>query len=447
MPNQIDRDVYVTRDVLKTPIQYVRGTDYLPIVMHFRDFNIPEDASAQVFIAKPSGNIFYGAATISGNDVTIATEEQMFIELGLTLMQISIQDNNKELISFAQPVYVSQNLKSGDLPDSTTDIKFLDQAIQEANEAVDTATTAAQQAAIAVQNANQAIQNANGLISELNEQVSSLNTNYASLVNGVSIPQLNTTSKTVVGALNELNGKSIGNNAGGHNSIFRGKNLGTSFTSAMSTAIQNGSFDDLYVGDYLTINGTVYRVAGFNLIKNCGDNVSIGNNMCLVPDSALYNAQMHNTDSGEYESGSVANDTTGAYANSDMRTTNLTQATNKIITDFGSSHVISYKDMLPNATADGQASGFAWYDCKVELMSEVMVYGTKVWGNIGYEVGCLNEQFPLFRLNPESIHHRLLYWLRSVGSATYFACVSIYGTAYYYSASNTLGVRPFFFVN
>ena len=215
MPNQIDRDVYVTRDVLKTPIQYVRGTDYLPIVMHFRDFNIPEDASAQVFIAKPSGNIFYGAATISGNDVTIATEEQMFIELGLTLMQISIQDNNKELISFAQPVYVSQNLKSGDLPDSTTDIKFLDQAIQEANEAVDTATTAAQQAAIAVQNANQAIQNANqaiqnanGLISELNEQVSSLNTNYASLVNGVSIPQLNTTSKTVVGALNELNRKS-----------------------------------------------------------------------------------------------------------------------------------------------------------------------------------------------------------------------------------------------
>ena len=205
MPNQIDRDVYVTRDVLKTPIQYVRGTDYLPIVMHFRDFNIPEDASAQVFIAKPSGNIFYGAATISGNDVTIATEEQMFIELGLTLMQISIQDNNKELISFAQPVYVSQNLKSGDLPDSTTDIKFLDQAIQEANEAVDTATTAAQQAAIAVQNANQAIQNANGLISELNEQVSSLNTNYASLVNSVSIPQLKTTSKTVVGAPNELN--------------------------------------------------------------------------------------------------------------------------------------------------------------------------------------------------------------------------------------------------
>lgn len=235
-------------------------------------------------------------------------------------------------------------------------------------------------------------------------------------------------------------------NAGYHNSIYRGKNLGTSVTDEMYAAITAGTFDDMFVGDYFTINGTIYRIAGFNLIKKCGDNVSIGNNMCLVPDSALYNAQMHNTDSGEYESGSAANDTTGAYANSDMRTTNLTQATNKIITDFGSSHVISYRDILPNATADGQASGFKWYDCKVELMSEVMVYGTKVWGNSGYEVGCLNEQFPLFRLNPESIHRRFTYWLRSVGSAAYFALVDSNGNANQGNASYACGVRPFFFV-
>lgn len=88
-----------------------------------------------------------------------------------------------------------------------------------------------------------------------------------------------------------LNSKTLLYNAGGHNSIFRGKNLGTSYTSAMSKAIQEGTFDDLFVGDYLTINGTVYRVAGFNLGKQIGDNTSMGNSMCLVPDSALYNAQ------------------------------------------------------------------------------------------------------------------------------------------------------------
>ena len=261
------------------------------------------------------------------------------------------------------------------------------------------------------------------------------------------ISQLETTNKTIPGAINELNSKTLLHNAGGHNSIFRGKNLGTSYTSAMSKAIQNGTFDDLFVGDYLTINGTVYRVAGFNLGKQIGDNTSMGNCMCLVPDSALYNAQMHNTDSGQYTEGSAANTTTGAYAHSDTRTTNLDTATQKIVNDFGSTHVISYSDILPNATADGQASGWAWYDCKVELMSETMVYGTKVFTNSGYEVGCINSQFPLFALAPEYIHRRFIYWLRGVGSATDFGLVSNAGYASAYYASFSYGVRPFFFVN
>lgn len=134
-------------------------------------------------------------------------------------------------------------------------------------------------------------------------------------------------------------------------------------------------------------------------------------------------------------------------ANSDMRTANLAQATQKIVSDFGSSHVMSYRDILPNATADGQASGWAWYDCKVELMSETMVYGTKVWANSGYEVGCINSQFPLFALAPEYIHRRFYYWLRGVGSATYFCLVDSAGVASAYYASYSLGVRPFFFVN
>ena len=236
-------------------------------------------------------------------------------------------------------------------------------------------------------------------------------------------------------------------NAGAHNSVYRGKYLGTSYTSAMSKAIQSGTFDDLFVGDYLTINGTVYRVAGFNLGKQIGDNTSMGNSMCLVPDSALYNAQMHNTDSGQYTEGAAANTTTGAYANSDMRTANLAQATQKIVSDFGSSHVMSYRDTLPNATADGQASGWARYDCNVELMSETMVYGTKVWANSGYEVGCINSQFPLFTLAPEYIYRRFAYWLRGVRSAAYFCCVNYDGFADGSTASLSFGVRPFFFVN
>ena len=208
MSNQIERDAFVKRDVLKNPIPYTRGTDLLPIVIHFRDFQIPSGATARVFVAKADGNAVYTTATIDGNDVTVDVTDQMFIELGTALMQISIMDGEEELVSFAQPVDVQQNLKAGDFPESITDVSFLDDAIEQANEAVNTATTAAQQAATAVQNANTAVSNANAAIEDLNEQIASLNNNFATLAQTVSISQLQTTAKNLVGAVNELNSKS-----------------------------------------------------------------------------------------------------------------------------------------------------------------------------------------------------------------------------------------------
>lgn len=224
-------------------------------------------------------------------------------------------------------------------------------------------------------------------------------------------------------------------NAGYHNSIYRGKNLGDTVTDEMYASITAGTFDDMFVGDYFTINGRVYRIAGFNLIKNCGDNISVGNCVCIVPDASMGTYAMNSTATSE-----------GGYAGSEMRTTHLASIAETVETDFGSQHVLSYRDILPNETTNGQASNWAWTDCKVELMSEVMVYGTKVWGNSGYEVGCLNEQSPLFRLNPESIHREFGYWLRSVGSATGFAYASIYGSAAFANATKSYEVRPFFFV-
>lgn len=209
MPNQIERDAFVKRDVLKNPIPYTRGTDLLPIVIHFRDFQIPSGATARVFVAKADGNAVYTTATIDGNDVTVDVTDQMFIELGMALMQISIMDGEEELVSFVQPVDVKQNLKAGDFTESITDVSFLDDAIEQANEAVNTATAAAQQAATAVQNANTAVSNANDAIEELNEQIASLNNNFATLAQTVSISQLQTTAKNLVGAVNELNSKSF----------------------------------------------------------------------------------------------------------------------------------------------------------------------------------------------------------------------------------------------
>ena len=212
MSNQIERDVYVTHEPLKNPISYVRGTDAIPIVFHFRDYDIPSGASVSVFVAKPSGKAVYNSATISGNDVTVTVDSQMFMELGTSEMQVSISQGGKELVQFAQPVNVKANLKAGDFPDSSTSSSFLDDMIAQAQEAVNNANIAAQQAQTAVQNANLAVSNANDAVDGVNAMISSMGANFSSLARSTNITQLQTTSKNLVGAINELNSKSVKNN-------------------------------------------------------------------------------------------------------------------------------------------------------------------------------------------------------------------------------------------
>ena len=174
MKNQIERDVYVTYEPLKNPISYVRGTDALPIVFHFRDYDIPSEASASVFVAKPSGKAVYNSATISGNDVTVTVDSQMFMELGTSEMQVSISQGGEELVQFAQPVWVKPNLKAGDFPPSINSSSFLDDMIAQAQEAVDSATQAASDAQTAVQNANTALDDANDALDAANEAISDI---------------------------------------------------------------------------------------------------------------------------------------------------------------------------------------------------------------------------------------------------------------------------------
>lgn len=441
MSNQIEREAWVKQDKLKNPIHYVRGTDLLPIVFHFRDFTIPSGATARVFVAKPDGNAVYTTATIDGNDVTVDVTDQMFIELGTALMQISIMDGEEELVSFVQPVDVKQNLKAGDLPASTTDVKFLDEAIEQANEAVNTATAAAQQAATAVKNANTAVSNANAAIADLNEQIASLDSNFATLARTVNISQLQTSAKNIVAAVNELNGNiPIFSNAGSHNGIFRGKNLGTSVTQKQWTAIQNGTFDDLYIGDYWVIDGINWRIADFDYYYNCGDSAFTKHHAVIVPDTSLYSHNMNDT-----------NTTTGGYVGSKMYTEGLGQAKTQIQNAFGASHVLTHRLLLTNATTNGYASGGKWVDSIVDLMCETMVYGSMIMSpmnngtNIPYNYRIEKGQLPLFQMAPQYTFNRSgAYWLRDVVSASYFASVNSGGNANANSASYALGVRPAF---
>lgn len=241
------------------------------------------------------------------------------------------------------------------------------------------------------------------------------------------------------------------NNAGAHNAIYRGKSLGSTVTTAQYAAIKAGTFDDLYIGDYWTIGGVNYRIAAFDYYLNSGDTNCTTHHVVIVPDTCLYNAQMHNTSSGGWESG-AANTTAGGYVGSDMYKSNLEQAKTTIKSAF-SGHVLKHRIYLTNAVANGRASGGAWCDSEVDLMCEQMVHGSGIFSPVSdgsnapanYRVE--KSQLPLFQHEPSRICNRATWWLRDVITASGFACVDYYGNADYFGASYSRGVRPAFCIS
>lgn len=144
--------------------------------------------------------------------------------------------------------------------------------------------------------------------------------------------------------------------------IYGGANLGNSVTDEQKTAIKNGTFKDLYVGDYWTIDGVNYRIADMDYWYRSGDVELLKHHLVIVPDTYFYATKMNETDI-----------TTGGYVGSKMRLENLEEAKSKIKAAFGEL-VLMRREYLVNAVTNGQSSSGAWFDSDVELMNEIMVY-------------------------------------------------------------------------
>ena len=221
-----------------------------------------------------------------------------------------------------------------------------------------------------------------------------------------------------------------------HNAYPRCKYLGTSITDAQNTAIKNRTYDDLFIGDYWTINGVNWRIVAIDYYYNIGDTNFDKGNIIVMPDTVLYNAQMNDT-----------NTTAGAYVGSLLRTQNLNNARTIAQNAFGS-HLANHRIVLANAVDTSGPSSWAWYDSDgVELPNEVQIYGTRVWGSAlkGYDVATQKQQFPLMALAPQFVNTRQTYWLQDVSSfsvSSDFAYVDAGGFAVYLYASYSLGVRP-----
>ena len=239
--------------------------------------------------------------------------------------------------------------------------------------------------------------------------------------------------------------------AGYHNSIFRGKYLGSSVAQAQWDAIADGSFTDLYVGDYWTINSINWRIAACDYFLHKGDTECTTHHIVIVPDKALLGA---NGSSSTYYM-STTNVTTGGYKGSGFHSgTNPAGTVNNtksicisvINNAFGSGHILTHRERLTDTVTSGKPTNTVWEDCDVEYMSEVMAFGHNIWASApGYESMTELTQFPLFALRPDLIYSNTNWWLRDIYNETTFS--SIYYTNFATATAagnNWFNCRPYF---
>ena len=240
-----------------------------------------------------------------------------------------------------------------------------------------------------------------------------------------------------------------------HNAMWGGRDITAAFNNGtVSANIANGTFRDIFPGDYITkqvtISGTTYTVnwviADCDYWINKGDTAMTAHHVVIVPQAPILDARMNST-----------NTTEGGYTGSRMYKETIPACATGIVSAFGSSHILTFRDLIvTNINASGISLGNSswlgvsalgsgqWVDAQCNLIGEHMLYGHSVWSSGGENQMIQTRQFSAFRLGERLINYnRQWWWLRDVVSSAYFAYVYGGGGASASDASGMYGVRPF----
>lgn len=232
--------------------------------------------------------------------------------------------------------------------------------------------------------------------------------------------------------------------AGAHNAIYRGKNLGSTVTANQWAAIKAGTFDNLYIGDYWTINDVTWVIAGFDYWYNTALHKDPPNNqhhIAMIPLTSLYSAPMNSPAT-----------TTGGYAGSQMVSTGLTNALSQVQSAFGGEHILQKSVYFTTEMDNGVPSKGDWFVSQIEIMSEEMVAGCNVvapmnsqdfWEVQKYHMG--TGRLPLFSLAPWFINvNDTNWWLRDFVKTNSCSFVTINAGLTVGGTYASHGVRPIF---
>ena len=258
------------------------------------------------------------------------------------------------------------------------------------------------------------------------------------------------------------------NGAEAHNAMWGGRDITDAFNNGtVSAKIANGTFRDIFPGDYITKQVTIPQVLADDgttelfaggtytvnwVIADCDywinkgdDSATTVHHVAIVPQQPIFNARMNQT-----------NTTEGGYAGSEMYKKIIPACATGIVNAFGSDHILTFRDGITNSVdTTHSSSGLPqwtgtpgwwgeWVSVQCNLMSEKMVYGAPICAAGAMDNSVATRQMSAFRLSEKLINYnRQRWWLRDTVSSTYFANVHSRGYAGTGGAILVIGVRPF----
>lgn len=234
--------------------------------------------------------------------------------------------------------------------------------------------------------------------------------------------------------------------AGLHNSIFRGKNLGSAPTADDYENIKNGSFKGIWLGDYWSNDGIAYRNAGADYFYNVGDSSYNTHNICVITDQNLLKSDGSSTKYMMDTDTVPSNGYIGTKMWTDTIPNYVVPAFKKIFGD----HLLSHRELLCTSanTSSGTATNWAWITVTANIPNQPMMFGHVPWMQKvyadGFQTGGRNSILPLFAIRPDLISNRENFWLSDFTCSSEFALVSSVGRSNDRAASYAWsGVRPY----
>lgn len=173
---EIKKYIQIKNKDVRTRIEYVQGTNTIPIVLSAVDWDIPDGSEARIYIKKPSGKEVYNSAEVSGNDIAIQPTTQMFAEFGRQLGQVQIVNGNDIAATFLLEFDIEKNLAfESTAVESSDEYGVLDELIKQAQAAISDTQAATAQANAATSAANNAAGTANEAASGANAAAAAAN--------------------------------------------------------------------------------------------------------------------------------------------------------------------------------------------------------------------------------------------------------------------------------